>query len=146
MPGPTLWTCWPQAGPSRGQLGLSLLAWLSIPSRDLVLWEQEEMLWGRNQDSRLLLSLGCPWMGGCGMTCAHLGTGLMHLASECLGCCLLLLPPLALQHLEEGAGVPCRGAGDLKTWYSSRDTPHSHCLTPQAGSPRPLPSVPGQGS
>lgn len=106
------------------------------------------MLWGRSQDSGLLLHLGCPWMGGHSLTCAHLGTGLMHLACpEHLSRCLLLLPPLALQHLEKGAGGPCWGAGDLQAWQSSGDTSHPHCLPPhpQQAAPQPLPSVPDKG-
>lgn len=53
-----------------------------------------------------------PGRGGHGRSCAHLVTGLMRLVCpKRLGCCLLLLPPLAFQYLEKGAG----GAGGFQT-------------------------------
>lgn len=93
-------------------------------------------------DAARIQGFSCTWVvpgwGGRSLNCAHLGTGLMHLTCpEHLSRCLLLLPPLALQHLEKGAGGPCWGAGDLQAWQSSRDKSHPHCLRPPRPSRQP---------
>lgn len=53
-------SCCLQAGTVWGRLGPRLLGWCCGPCRDQVLWKQEEMLWGHQQTSKLLLCPGCP--------------------------------------------------------------------------------------